>query len=103
MDDIAVGNSEAMSSPLRPTQDPTQVKNRPSSAGNERKAMAPIPVKVKSALGNIQPNVLANQNKPKKMVKPSRPTDNAGRNRNVAPKGGRAHSRYSQNSAAAKH
>jgi len=103
MDDIAVGNSEAMSSPLRPTQDPTQVKNRPSSAGNERKAMAPIPVKVKSALGNIQPNVLANQNKPQKMVKPSRPTDNAGRNRNVAPKGGRAHSRYSQNSAAVKH
>jgi serine/threonine protein kinase len=96
MDDIAIGvGGDAMSSPLRPTQNPVQVKkNRPSSAGNERPALAPIPVKVNGVKRNVaadKENIVNN------MVKPSRPTDNAGRNRNVAPKGGRAHSKYSQN------
>ena len=87
MDDITVGGGEAMSSPIRPTQAGVKVKNRPSSAGSERPAMAPIPVKVNAI------NVAA-KNKNKKnnkenvaFKKPSRPSNNQGRNRQVAHKG----------------
>lgn len=97
MDDIDVCSS----SPIKPTQNPAVVKNRPSSAGNERKAMAPIPVTVNGAVVNNKEKQKKNQKNPNvvkdgNFVKPSRPSGNQGRNRKPVTKGGRAVSRFAQ-------